>query len=153
MAYCKKPIYKNMCEADSGIRHGKTKKVAYESRPKRKSKPKTVAKTKAKATAKPLPKKGRGNVTINKSVRAWYMETYPADSLGVEIIPRMTFEHLRKWINRHTADIYDLLEVQDSVVGNRVMEKMSQLYNVPYNVVYEAGFGHGNIPPKRKVRA
>lgn len=48
MAYCKKPVYKTMCEADSGIRHGKTKKVAYESRPKRNASKKTKAVTKVK---------------------------------------------------------------------------------------------------------
>lgn len=68
-----------------------------------------------------------------KNIKNWYESTYPDDELGQEINPDATFEELL--IN--IPNIYDYLNVGDSVVRERVFEQLAEILGVEYEIVYQ----------------
>ena len=72
---------------------------------------------------------------INKKVKDWYIKTYPSDDLGQEINDKITFKSLWAYMNNE-YDVYEVLEVGDSIVRERIFEKLSEVLGVDYNVVY-----------------
>jgi hypothetical protein len=72
---------------------------------------------------------------INKKVKDWYIKTYPSDDLGQEINDKITFKSLWAYMN-NGYDVYEVLEVGDSIVRERIFEKLSEVLGVDYNVVY-----------------
>lgn len=65
-------------------------------------------------------------------IKEWYKAMYADDELGEEINPNATFEGLENNI----PDVYQYLDVADSVVRERVFEELSNRMDVPYVVVY-----------------
>lgn len=68
-------------------------------------------------------------------VREWYIEKYPSDNLGNEIYDELTWANILEDM-RVGENIYDILGVRDSVVRERVFEKLSEMMEVPYDVLY-----------------
>jgi len=58
-------------------------------------------------------------------VRAYYMDKYATDELGAEIRMGVTFK-----------DVYDLLNVHDSLVRERVFEALSEIMKCEYDYIF-----------------
>ena len=78
---------------------------------------------------------GGGSVDKVK-IRDWYMKTYPTDELGKELDRNSTFEDVWTAINNGT-EIYSVFGVGDSLIRERIFEKLSKIYKVDYNYVYK----------------
>jgi hypothetical protein len=68
-------------------------------------------------------------------IREFYLESFPTDELGVEINPRANFESL--WIVIRGGLFYEYIGVFDSIVRERVFEKLSQLTGHDYDYIYQ----------------
>ena len=68
-------------------------------------------------------------------IREYYLEAFPTDELGVEINPQANFESL--WIVIRGGLFYEYIGVFDSVVRERVFEKLSQLSGHEYDYIYQ----------------
>ena len=71
---------------------------------------------------------------IHQSIRDWYVEAFPSDELGPEIC-EMTFSDLVDSMN-HGEEIYQTLGVGDSIVRERVFEKIATTLQIDYNEIY-----------------
>jgi len=72
----------------------------------------------------------------NTKVKSWYMMEYPTDTLGKEINSRITFDDVFRALDSY-KDIYKLLGVDDSVVRERIFEKLAEIMGVSYDYVYQ----------------
>jgi hypothetical protein len=73
---------------------------------------------------------------LNKKIRDWYIKTYPTDEEGKEIDDKITFKAFYGYLWQG-YDVYDVLEVTDSLIRERVFEKLSEILGVDYDVVYK----------------
>lgn len=81
-----------------------------------------------------MAKGGRTGKTLK--VKDWYMKNYPTDDLGSEINDTISFKDLWAYMSQGN-DVYDVLGVGDSLVRERVFEKLSEVYGVEYDAVYK----------------
>lgn len=72
----------------------------------------------------------------NLKVKKWYMDTYKTDELGKELNSLITFKDVFNTLDSY-QDIYKLLGVDDSIVRERVFEKLSKIMKVDYDYIYE----------------
>jgi hypothetical protein len=70
------------------------------------------------------------------NIREYYVATFPTDELGDEINPSATFEVLVDVLNNY-GDVYQYIGVRDSIVRERCFEKLSELTNTEYDVIYD----------------
>jgi hypothetical protein len=70
------------------------------------------------------------------NIREYYVATFPTDELGDEINPSATFEVLVDVLNNY-GDVYQYIGVSDSIVRERCFEKLSELTNTEYDVIYD----------------
>lgn len=71
-----------------------------------------------------------------EKIKTWYNTTYN-DDLGQEIKDDVTFYGLFETLDRHN-DVYEYLgENIDSIVRERVFEKLAEIMEVDYNYIYE----------------
>ena len=68
------------------------------------------------------------------NIRKFYLEVFPTDELGVEINSEANFESL--WIAIRGGMFYDYIGVFDSVVRERIFEKLSELTGHDYDYIY-----------------
>lgn len=78
------------------------------------------------------------NITKAKrtNVKKWYTKTYPKDDLGQEIRESINFWSLWSLMSQG-YDIYNILGVGDSMIRERVFEKLSEILEIDYNVIYQ----------------
>lgn len=69
------------------------------------------------------------------TIREFYLETYPTDDLGVEINEAPTFAGL---LNQLIVggDVYRYIGVTDSVIRERLFERLAEELEVKYDYVY-----------------
>ena len=68
-------------------------------------------------------------------VGVWYRNKYPTDECGGDIREGLTFGDL--WDCLKTgADFYACSGAYDSVVRERLFEKLAEIFNVTYDFVY-----------------
>ena len=69
------------------------------------------------------------------NIRQFYLETYPTDELGVELNETPTFAGL---LNQLIVggDVYEYLYVYDSIIRERLFERLAEELNVKYEYVY-----------------
>ncbi len=77
-----------------------------------------------------------GNTDTMKNIKDYYTNKYPTDELGVEINEKATFNGLYKVLDNE-GDVYHYIGVQDSLVRERLFEKLSELMGVDYDVIYQ----------------
>ena len=68
-------------------------------------------------------------------VREFYLEAFPADELGVDINPAANFESL--WIVIRGGLFEEYIGVADSVVRERIFERLSELTGHDYYYIYQ----------------
>jgi hypothetical protein len=70
------------------------------------------------------------------NVRKFYLEAFPTDDLGIGINPKATFAGL---LNQLIVggDVYEYLYVYDSIVRERLFERLAEELEVGYEYVYK----------------
>jgi hypothetical protein len=76
------------------------------------------------------------NTTEKTKIKEWYIKEYPTDELGVEINNDITFYDLFVVLDTY-KDVYEALNVWDSIVRERVFNKLAEIMNVDYGYIYE----------------
>jgi hypothetical protein len=69
-------------------------------------------------------------------IRDWYMAKFPDDDLGTEINSELSFSGLFVAMNEY-KDVYEIMGVHDSIIRERMFEKLATIMRVPYMDVYE----------------
>ena len=73
-------------------------------------------------------------------IKEWYLKEYSSDSLGNQLLDSTTFYDLFYALDRK-KDIYTTLfgneELGDSLIRERVFEKLAEIMGVDYNYIYE----------------
>lgn len=69
-------------------------------------------------------------------IKNWYIKSYPNDDLGEEINGEISFWTLYVLMYQGN-EVYSLLEVNDSIVRERVFEKLSEILGVDYDYIYK----------------
>jgi hypothetical protein len=69
------------------------------------------------------------------TIREFYLENYPTDDLGLELNETPTFAGL---LNQLIVggDVYRYIGVADSVIRERLFERLAEELNVKYDYVY-----------------
>jgi hypothetical protein len=69
------------------------------------------------------------------TIREYYLETYPTDDLGLELRTTPTFAGL---LNQLIVggDVYQYIGVGDSLIRERLFERLAEELNVKYDYVY-----------------
>lgn len=74
---------------------------------------------------------------LNSSVKEWYLNSFDVDNLGSEISENVTFGDVMRCLEEHN-DFYECIGVGDSVIRERVFEKLAEILNVePITVYYQ----------------
>jgi hypothetical protein len=68
-------------------------------------------------------------------VKNYYMNKYPSDNLGEEINSKATFIGLLDRLHKG-KDVYNYLEVGDSIIRERLFQELSDLLGESYDYVY-----------------
>lgn len=69
------------------------------------------------------------------SIREFYLENYPTDDLGLELNETPTFPGLLNQLIVD-GDVYRYIGVSDSLVRERLFEKLAEELKVSYDYVY-----------------
>ena len=72
--------------------------------------------------------------------KEWYIETYPTDEVGHYLRDNATFMGLLA-ILLTGNDVYDYLGEADSVIRERMFEKLSEITGMTYNEIYNMWMG------------
>jgi len=69
------------------------------------------------------------------TIKEYYVENFPTDNLGLELNETPTFPGL---LNKLIVgeDVYRYIGVTDSVIRERLFEKLAETLNVSYDYVY-----------------
>lgn len=68
-------------------------------------------------------------------IREYYLETYPTDDLGLELNVTPTFAGLLNQLIIG-GDVYRYIGVADSVIRERLFERLAEELEVSYDYVY-----------------
>jgi hypothetical protein len=68
------------------------------------------------------------------NIKKWYLETFPDDDMGENINDDADFTEMDYYEVRH---IYDYLGDIDTVIRERVFQKLASLLNMEYKEVYD----------------
>ena len=69
------------------------------------------------------------------NIKKWYLENYPADDLGEELKNNITFYDLFDALDNY-QDVYDFIGVGDSLIRERLFEKLSKIMKCDYDEIY-----------------
>ena len=70
------------------------------------------------------------------NIKNFYLELYPEDKLGLEIDSTATFEGLFEALDSY-KDVYEYIGVDDSVIRERVFQKLSEIMQCDYEYIYD----------------
>ena len=68
------------------------------------------------------------------NIKNYYVNEFPSDELGLEINPKANFESLMLAIKGDL--VYEYIGVSDSVIRERLFEKLSELTGRTYDSIY-----------------
>mgnify|MGYP003652403687 CR=1 FL=1 len=68
-------------------------------------------------------------------LRKYYIQSYPSDKLGEDINKDITFVNLFECLDNY-QDVYSLINVYDSLVRERLFDKLADIIGVDYKYVY-----------------
>ena len=86
-------------------------------------------------------------------IKTFYLETYPSDEVGVELNWDITFTGLlHQLYNGIGADVYEYIGVHDSLVRERLFERLAKLIDVDYDYVYNLWLYGGKRPQTKVIR-
>ena len=70
-----------------------------------------------------------------KTIKEFYLSNYPTDELGNEIHTKATFIGLFEVLDTY-KDVYNYIGVHDSIIRERIFEKLANEMGVDYNEIY-----------------
>ena len=70
------------------------------------------------------------------NIKQFYIENYPTDELGIELKDDTNFTGLLNELFTNN-DIYGYIGVGDSIIRERLFEKLSEILETSYDYVYE----------------
>jgi hypothetical protein len=70
------------------------------------------------------------------TIREYYLENYPTDELGVSLNVTPTFAGLLHQLIID-GDIYQYIGVSDSIIQERLFERLAEELEVSYDYVYD----------------
>ncbi len=68
-------------------------------------------------------------------IKKFYLENYPGDELGLELSEKATFAGLLFELYRD-GDVYEYIGVSDSLIRERLFEKLAEEFQVEIQHVY-----------------
>ena len=68
-------------------------------------------------------------------IKKFYLENYPTDDMGLELSETATFAGLLNELYQE-GDIYEYIGVSDSLIRERLFEKLADQLQVDYQYVY-----------------
>jgi len=69
------------------------------------------------------------------TIKQFYLENYPTDELGIELKDDTNFTGLLNELITNN-DVYGYIGVGDSIIRERLFEKLSEILNCSYDYVY-----------------
>lgn len=90
-------------------------------------------------------------IDLSSNIKPWYHEAYPTDDIYTELRDEVTFQDVQNALDKG-EDVYEVFGVGDSIVRERVFEKLSELRNVEYDVVYNEWL-HGDKVDEDEMEA
>ena len=69
------------------------------------------------------------------NIKEFYLENYPTDDLGIELKDNTTFTGLLNELYNGN-DVYDYIGVGDSLIRERLFEKLSNILNTSYDYIW-----------------
>lgn len=75
-------------------------------------------------------------INENSNVREWYLSEYTEDEEGKNIKENITFYEVFYALDRY-KDIYETIGDVDSIVRERIFQKLAEIMGVDYDYVYE----------------
>lgn len=73
---------------------------------------------------------------LKLNVKEWYRGEYPTDDLVEEIKDTVTFEDIFEALDNY-RDIYNEIGTTDSLVRERIFNKLATLMEVDYDYIYD----------------
>jgi hypothetical protein len=75
------------------------------------------------------------------NIREYYVSKYPTDDMGAGINPKATFAGL---LNQLIVggDVYEYLYVYDSIIRERLFERLAEELEVSYEYVYKLWYNN-----------
>lgn len=70
-----------------------------------------------------------------QTIKEYYLSNYPTDDLGNEIDANATFKGLFHILDTY-EDVYKYIGVADSIIRERIFEKLANEMGVDYNEIY-----------------
>jgi len=70
------------------------------------------------------------------NIKNYYSQTFLTDELGSEINPKATFEELFNELDNY-RDVYKYIGVYDSIVRERIFQKLADVMGVNYEYIYK----------------
>jgi hypothetical protein len=71
-----------------------------------------------------------------EKIKDWYTKNHPTDDMGEKLNDKVTFADLMNALN-NKKEIYKIMGVGDSVIRERLFERLSQIYGVSYDDIYK----------------
>lgn len=69
------------------------------------------------------------------TIREYYLKTFPSDTMGTDLNESPTFSGLLNQLII-SGDVYQYIGVSDSLVRERLFDRLAQELEVDYNYVY-----------------
>jgi len=70
------------------------------------------------------------------NIKQFYLENYPTDELGIELKDDTNFTGLLNELFTNN-DVYGYIGVGDSIIRERLFEKLSEILKCSYDYVYD----------------
>jgi hypothetical protein len=73
--------------------------------------------------------------TTQSTIQSWYLNTFLDDAEGVNLKRNVTFEQAYNCL-KSKEDFYEFIGIADTIIRERIFEKIAELYEIDYSVVY-----------------
>jgi hypothetical protein len=70
-----------------------------------------------------------------QTIKEYYLSNYPTDEVGKEIDANATFKGLFHILDTY-EDVYKYIGIADSIIRERIFEKLANEMGVDYNEIY-----------------
>ena len=67
-----------------------------------------------------------------ENIKTWYKSEFTTDELAEKINSKAIFEELKK----NLPNVYDYLDVNDSIIRERVFSELAERMNIDYDFIY-----------------
>jgi hypothetical protein len=72
---------------------------------------------------------------MNEKIKNWYLKNFSSDDIGEDIKENITFAGLFDCLDSYKC-VYEFLGVDDSIIRERVFERLADIMDVEYEYIY-----------------